>query len=179
MSMGGMDSRGRLHGKAAIITGGEGSIGMATARTFAAEGARVCLVGLVEDELRAGASELGDAAIGKFHHAGRLRFNFQNLELPEIAGLLARFLCILRKFNLHLPNHHSILVVTETVLRKITQRDATILDDTGPNGREPLYRQCSPSNIHLFKFRILYRYSETASRPDPFPWLVCFQVCFW
>ena len=58
-----MDSTGRLHGKAAIITGGEGSIGMATARAFTAEGARVCLVGLVEDELRAGACELGDAAI--------------------------------------------------------------------------------------------------------------------
>ncbi len=26
---------------------------------------------------------------GWFHHAGRLRFNFQNLELPEVAGLLA------------------------------------------------------------------------------------------
>jgi hypothetical protein len=25
---------------------------------------------------------------GWFHHAGRLRFNFQNLELPEVAGLL-------------------------------------------------------------------------------------------
>jgi NAD(P)-dependent dehydrogenase (short-subunit alcohol dehydrogenase family) len=61
--MGGMDSCGRLTGKAAIITGGEGSIGMATARAFAAEGARVCLVGLVEDELRGGACELGDAAI--------------------------------------------------------------------------------------------------------------------
>jgi NAD(P)-dependent dehydrogenase (short-subunit alcohol dehydrogenase family) len=39
---------------------------MATARAFAAQGARVCLVGLVglvEDELRAGACELGDAAI--------------------------------------------------------------------------------------------------------------------
>lgn len=61
--MSGMESSGRLRGKAAIITGGEGSIGMATARAFAAEGARVCLIGLVEDELRAGACELGDAAI--------------------------------------------------------------------------------------------------------------------
>ena len=26
---------------------------------------------------------------GWFHHTGRLRFNFQNLELPEVAGLLA------------------------------------------------------------------------------------------
>jgi NAD(P)-dependent dehydrogenase (short-subunit alcohol dehydrogenase family) len=54
---------GRLRGKAAIITGGEGSIGMATARAFVAEGARVCLTGLVTEELRAGAAELGPAAI--------------------------------------------------------------------------------------------------------------------
>jgi NAD(P)-dependent dehydrogenase (short-subunit alcohol dehydrogenase family) len=52
----------RLQDKAAIITGGEGSIGMATARALVAEGARVCLVGLVADELRAGAASLGDAA---------------------------------------------------------------------------------------------------------------------
>ena len=36
---------------------------MATARAFVAEGARVCLVGLVEDELRAGAADLGEAAV--------------------------------------------------------------------------------------------------------------------
>jgi len=61
--MGGMESRGLLRGKAALITGGEGSIGMATARAFVAEGARVCLTGLVTEELRAGAAELGPAAI--------------------------------------------------------------------------------------------------------------------
>jgi NAD(P)-dependent dehydrogenase (short-subunit alcohol dehydrogenase family) len=53
---------GCLRDKAAIITGGEGSIGMATARAFVNEGARVCLVGLVADELRDGAASLGDAA---------------------------------------------------------------------------------------------------------------------
>jgi NAD(P)-dependent dehydrogenase (short-subunit alcohol dehydrogenase family) len=53
---------GRLVGKAAIITGGEGSIGMATARAFIAEGARVLLAGVSEPGLRAGAAELGDAA---------------------------------------------------------------------------------------------------------------------
>jgi NAD(P)-dependent dehydrogenase (short-subunit alcohol dehydrogenase family) len=62
MSMGGMDSRGLLRGKAALITGGEGSIGMATARAFAAEGARVCLIGLLADELAAGAAVLDGAA---------------------------------------------------------------------------------------------------------------------
>jgi NAD(P)-dependent dehydrogenase (short-subunit alcohol dehydrogenase family) len=56
------EPRGLLRGKAVIITGGEGSIGMATARAFVAEGARVCLVGLLAGELRAGAASLGDAA---------------------------------------------------------------------------------------------------------------------
>jgi NAD(P)-dependent dehydrogenase (short-subunit alcohol dehydrogenase family) len=55
----GMD---RLAGKAAIITGGEGSIGMATARAFAAEGASVFLAGISEAGLAAGAAELGGPA---------------------------------------------------------------------------------------------------------------------
>lgn len=50
---------GRLDGKAAIITGGEGSIGMATARAFVAAGARVFLAGISEPGLKTGAAELG------------------------------------------------------------------------------------------------------------------------
>src|SRR6201986_1651565 len=53
---------GRLDGKAVIITGGEGSIGMATARVFVAEGARVFLAGVAEPELKSGAAELGGNA---------------------------------------------------------------------------------------------------------------------
>jgi len=52
----------RLDGRAAIITGGEGSIGMATARAFVAEGASVFLAGIAEPELKAGTAELGDSA---------------------------------------------------------------------------------------------------------------------
>jgi NAD(P)-dependent dehydrogenase (short-subunit alcohol dehydrogenase family) len=52
----------RLDGRAAIITGGEGSIGMATARAFVAEGASVFLAGIAEPGLKAGAAELGDNA---------------------------------------------------------------------------------------------------------------------
>lgn len=50
---------GTLDGKVAIITGGEGSIGLATARAFTAAGARVFLAGLSETDLRAGAASLG------------------------------------------------------------------------------------------------------------------------
>lgn len=50
---------GRLSGKVAIITGGEGSVGMATARRFVAEDASVVLVGVDEEGLRAGVAELG------------------------------------------------------------------------------------------------------------------------
>jgi NAD(P)-dependent dehydrogenase (short-subunit alcohol dehydrogenase family) len=53
---------GRLDGRVAIITGGEGSIGMATARAFVAEGACVFLAGVSEQNLRAGAAELGESA---------------------------------------------------------------------------------------------------------------------
>ncbi|MCL2584123.1 MAG: SDR family oxidoreductase [Streptosporangiales bacterium] len=55
---------GTLEGRAAIITGGEGSIGMATARALAREGARVFLAGASEPGLRAGAGELGPDTAG-------------------------------------------------------------------------------------------------------------------
>src|ERR1700742_5138216 len=57
-----MSPMGRLDGKAAIITGGEGSIGLATARAFVAEGASVFLAGLSEVALTAAAAELNDIA---------------------------------------------------------------------------------------------------------------------
>lgn len=50
---------GRLHEKTAFITGAAGSIGAATARRFAAEGARMVLSDTDEDGLRALAAELG------------------------------------------------------------------------------------------------------------------------
>jgi NAD(P)-dependent dehydrogenase (short-subunit alcohol dehydrogenase family) len=44
---------GALEGKTCIVTGGSGSIGLATARLFLAEGARVMLADLVEGALKA------------------------------------------------------------------------------------------------------------------------------
>jgi NAD(P)-dependent dehydrogenase (short-subunit alcohol dehydrogenase family) len=54
---------GRLEGRVAVITGGEGSIGLATARLFVREGARVALVGIATDRLAAAGAELGAAAL--------------------------------------------------------------------------------------------------------------------
>jgi NAD(P)-dependent dehydrogenase (short-subunit alcohol dehydrogenase family) len=52
---------GQLDGKVALITGGAGSIGAATARRFAAEGAHVVVSDLDEERLRAVAGEIGGA----------------------------------------------------------------------------------------------------------------------
>ncbi len=52
---------GRLADKIAIITGGAAGIGLATARAFIAEGARVLLVDVQAAPLAAAVAELGDA----------------------------------------------------------------------------------------------------------------------
>lgn len=53
---------GRLDGKRALITGAARGMGAAHARAFIAEGARVVLADVADDEGRALAAELGDAA---------------------------------------------------------------------------------------------------------------------
>jgi len=55
---------GRLDGKVALITGGAGSIGSATARAFVAEGASVAICDLDPAAVDAVAGELGAAALG-------------------------------------------------------------------------------------------------------------------
>jgi NAD(P)-dependent dehydrogenase (short-subunit alcohol dehydrogenase family) len=55
---------GRLENKVALITGGESGIGLATARLFVAEGARVHLAGLSADLLSAAAGALGHEMAG-------------------------------------------------------------------------------------------------------------------
>ncbi|MGH2894432.1 MAG: SDR family NAD(P)-dependent oxidoreductase, partial [Solirubrobacteraceae bacterium] len=52
----------RLADKVALITGGAGSIGLATARAFVAEGARVLIADLDRAALKHAAGELGDDA---------------------------------------------------------------------------------------------------------------------
>jgi len=52
----------RLKNKVAVITGGAGAIGFATAKLFARQGAKVQLVDINENQLRECASDIGDAA---------------------------------------------------------------------------------------------------------------------
>jgi len=53
----------RLQGKTALITGGNGGIGLATAKLFVAEGAKVIITGRNKETLEAAAKELGPNAI--------------------------------------------------------------------------------------------------------------------
>jgi NAD(P)-dependent dehydrogenase (short-subunit alcohol dehydrogenase family) len=54
---------GQLQDKVCIVTGGAGSIGLASARRFVAEGARVMLVDLHEQQLRSAAAEFPEAQV--------------------------------------------------------------------------------------------------------------------
>jgi NAD(P)-dependent dehydrogenase (short-subunit alcohol dehydrogenase family) len=62
----------KLAGKVALVTGGSTGIGLATAKRFANEGAKVIITGRRKDVLEAAAKEIGDSAIAIQADAGKL-----------------------------------------------------------------------------------------------------------
>ena len=80
----------RLQGKSAFITGGNSGIGLATARLFVAEGARVAITGRNRETLDAAVAELGDKVVA-------IQADLQDLtaierSVSEAAGALGKLL---------------------------------------------------------------------------------------
>jgi NAD(P)-dependent dehydrogenase (short-subunit alcohol dehydrogenase family) len=63
---------GKLQGKVAVITGGNSGIGLATAKEFVAQGARVAISGRDAETLDAAARELGDGVLAVRADVARL-----------------------------------------------------------------------------------------------------------
>src|SRR5690625_4145456 len=72
---------GRLEGKHALITGGTGGIGLATAREFLAEGAAVAITGRSQERLDEAARQLDGSLLTVLSDAG---------DVPGQAALAAR-----------------------------------------------------------------------------------------
>jgi NAD(P)-dependent dehydrogenase (short-subunit alcohol dehydrogenase family) len=62
----------KLEGKIALVTGGTSGIGLATAKRFVAEGAKVVITGRRKDVLDAAVKEIGSSATGIQADAGNL-----------------------------------------------------------------------------------------------------------
>lgn len=56
---------GKLEGRVAIVTGGNGGIGLATAKRLVAEGAYVLITGRRQAELDAAVEQIGERATGE------------------------------------------------------------------------------------------------------------------
>jgi len=78
---------GRVHGKVAVVTGGAGGIGAATARLLAREGAAVVIGDLLEEQGRATEAEIAPSMLATRGDLKSLAAGHFRDEIPELPVL--------------------------------------------------------------------------------------------
>lgn len=91
----------RFEGKVAVVTGGNSGIGLAAARAFAREGARVAITGRDEASLKAAERDLGDGALAVRADSsrmadldavmGRIRERFKKIDALFVNAGIGKF----------------------------------------------------------------------------------------
>lgn len=109
----------RLEGKVAIVTGASGGIGMATARKFAAEGARVVLADLDAARVEALARELADSG------ARALAVRVDVTDRPSVGAMVVRTLDAFGRIDC-LVNNAGITIDARLVKMSAEQFDKVI-----------------------------------------------------